>query len=451
MIIKSLYKPRGYFRDFHLRKHRWAVLVAHRRAGKTVSVVNDIIEKASYNTRENPRYAYVAPLLRQAKDIAWQYVKDYASPFGPKINESGLYVELSALPNKPRITLYGADNPDSFRGMYFDGVALDEFGNMRGSVFQEILLPALIDRRGWAVFMGTPNGPNHFRDMYYDSLKDDSWFVNFLPYTKTNVLSAEDIAMMRKMMDEEQFAQEMECSFEASVRGAIYARQMEFASAEGRIGDYPVSNDQPVHLAMDLGHSDNTTMGFFQTRFDGNVMVHAHHDNMKPIKTYLDYLNDYCKTRKVKLGKIWLPHDAKAKTLQTGRAIIDHFRDRGHRPKLVPRLDVIDGIAATRTGFPSWYFNAPETEKLVLALKSYHRKYDEEKKIYTDEPVHDWSSDYADMFRYANIVTGPRQAPDVTQPMPQGIVKSTVRVAHYGFALNDLWTTAPSGSRRNYG
>jgi phage terminase large subunit len=451
MIIRSLYRPRGYFRDFHLRKHRWAVLVAHRRAGKTVSVVNDIIEKASYNTRENPRYAYVAPLLRQAKDIAWQYVKDYAAPFSPKVNESGLYVELSSLPNKPRITLYGADNPDSFRGMYFDGVALDEFGNMRGSVFQEILLPALIDRRGWAVFMGTPNGPNHFRDMYYDSLKDDSWFVNFLPYTKTNILSEEDIAMMRKMMDEEQFAQEMECSFEASVRGAIYARQMENVEKEERIGDYPLSTAQPVHLAMDLGHSDDTTMGFFQTRFDGNLMGHAHHDNMKPIKHYIKYLQDFCGDNKLKLGTVWLPHDAKAKTLQTGRAIIDHFRDANIRPKLVPRLDVIDGIAATRTGFPSWYFHRSETEKLVLALKSYHRKYDEEKKIFTDEPVHDWSSHYADMFRYANIVTGPKQIPDVTRPAQQGIVKSAARVVNYGFSLDDLWSTAPSGSRRTYG
>ena len=450
MIIRSLYKPRGYFRDFHLRKQRWAVLVAHRRAGKTVSVVNDLIEKASYNTRENPRYAYVAPLLRQAKDIAWQYVKDYAAPFSPKVNESGLYVELSSLPNKPRITLYGADNPDSFRGMYFDGVALDEFGNMRGSVFQEILLPALIDRRGWAVFMGTPNGPNHFRDMYYDALKDDSWFVNFLPYTKTNVLTEQDIAMMRKMMDEEQFAQEMECSFEASVRGAIYARQMEFAENEQRIGDFPLSRHQPVHLAMDLGHSDDTTMGFFQTRFDGNLMGHAHHDNMKPIAHYIKYLKDFCGDNKLKLGTVWLPHDAKARTLQTGRAIIDHFRDANIRPKLVPRLDLLDGIAATRAGFPSWYFNATQCEKLILALKSYHRKYDEEKKTFIDEPVHDWSSHYADMFRYANIVTGPSVPPDVGRQQVE-IVKSTVRVANYGFSLDDIWSTAPSAGRRNYG
>lgn len=452
MIIRNLYKPRPYFRDFHLRRHRWAVLVAHRRAGKTVSVVNDIIEKASYNTRENPRYAYVAPLLRQAKDIAWQYVKDYAAPFNPRINESGLYVELSALPNKPRITLYGADNPDSFRGMYFDGVALDEFGNMRGSVFQEILLPALIDRRGWAVFMGTPNGPNHFRDMYYSALEDDSWFVNFLPITKTNALSESDVAMMKKMMDEEQFAQEMLCSFEASVRGAIYARQMELVEQEQRIGDYPVDRALPVHLVMDLGHTDDTTMGFFQQKFDGNVMVHAHHDSLKPIKHYIKYLRDYVSQHRVKLGTVWLPHDAKAKTLQTGRAIIDHFRDVRIRPRIVPRLELLDGIAATRAGFPTWWFNAPETKDLILALKSYHRKYDEERKIFLSEPVHDWSSHYADMFRYANVVTGKVMEGD-TPPGPHSsiVAQAAGRVANYGFSLNDIWDTAPSRGQPYYG
>ena len=125
MEIVNRYKPRWYFREFHRRRQRWSVLVAHRRAGKTVAAVNDLIEKASYNTRENPRYAYIAPLLRQAKDIAWQYLKDSSQPFNPKINESQLYVELSALPNSPRITIYGADNPDSFRGLYLDGAVLD--------------------------------------------------------------------------------------------------------------------------------------------------------------------------------------------------------------------------------------------------------------------------------------------------------------------------------------
>jgi len=450
VIIQSLYKPRAYFRPFHLRKQRWAVLVAHRRAGKTVTVINDLIEKASYNSRDNPRYAYIAPFLRQAKDIAWQYLKDYAAPFSPKINESGLYAELSALPNKPRITLYGADNPDSFRGLYLDGCALDEFGNMRGSIFQEILLPALVDRRGWAVFMGTPNGPNHFRDMYYEAKEDSSWFVNFLPHNITNILPQEDIDMMKKMMDEEQFAQEMLCSFEASVRGALYARQIEAMELQERIGEYPMEKDLPLHVVMDLGWHDDTTIGYYQQRFDGNVMIRSHADNLKPISHYIEHIKTTWKENKAKPGTVWLPHDAKAKTLQTGRSIVEHFRKAGIKPRMVPELGLLDGIAATRTGFPGWYFHKPHTAKLVLALKSYHRKYDEEKKIFTDDPVHDWSSHYADMFRYANIVTAPRvHGPDEKQE--KSVVKAAARGVHYGFSLNDIWDTAPSSRRSGYG
>jgi phage terminase large subunit len=157
--VQSKYIPRRYFMPFHLRRQRWAVLVAHRRAGKTVAAVNDLIEKASYNTRENPRYAYIAPLLKQAKDIAWSYLKDFAAPFAPKINESELYVQLTALPNSPRITIYGADNPDSFRGLYLDGAVLDEFGNMRESPGKRFSFPRLSIAGGGPSLWERPTAP----------------------------------------------------------------------------------------------------------------------------------------------------------------------------------------------------------------------------------------------------------------------------------------------------
>lgn len=446
MEIRSRYRVRQWFRPFHLRRVRWFIMVAHRRAGKTVAAVNDLVEKASYNTRPNPRYAYIAPLLRQAKDIAWQYLKEAAEPYAPKINESGLYIELSALPNSPRITIYGADNPDSFRGLYLDGAVLDEFGNMRGSIWQEVLLPALIDRRGWAVFMGTPNGPNHFRDLWYGRESDDSWGRLFLPVSVTKAISDEDLAEMRKIMEPEQYAQEMECSFEASVRGAIYARQVEQMMAEGRVGSTPLSKSIPTDLVMDIGWKDQSVMGFGQRRFDGILMGHSYGDNMKPIAHYIKYAKDYWGDNQLIPGQIWLPHDAKAKSLQTGKSIIEHFKAANLRPKLVPRLDVMDGIAAVRSTFPSVYVNEQENKKFLLAAKTYHRKYDEELKRYSDEPVHDWSSDWMDMFRYFCIVMNPRQ---VTR---QSEIRSMVQKTghHYNFSLNDIWDTAPRGTARTY-
>lgn len=450
MKIQIRYDPRKHFIPFHLRAVRWAILVAHRRAGKTVAAVNDLITRASRNPRPAPRYAYIAPLLRQAKDIAWQYLKEAAAPFKPKISESSLYVELPALPNSPRITIYGADNPDSFRGVYLDGAVLDEFGNMVGSIFQEILLPALTDRRGWCVFMGTPNGPNHFRDLFYKRRKDPNWFIAFIPVTHTDVIDPADLAEMRTLMDEEQYAQEMLCSFEASVRGAIYARQIEKMEEEGRIGYYPLDKVSKTHVIMDLGFRDLTAMGFVQERPDGLVMGHAHADNMRPISHYIKYIKAYWHDNGLRPGQIWLPHDAKAKSLQTGKSIIENFRTAQLRPKIVPELDLLDGIAAARKMFPVWYINKDECEDLTLALKSYHRMYDEEKKVFSNEPVHDWSSHYSDMFRYASIVMNTKDLEEYVKNRQRssGVVKQYARPVHYGFSLSDIWDTGPTQSRR---
>lgn len=454
---------------FHRRNSRWAILVAHRRAGKTVAAVNDLVEKATYNTREAPRYAYIAPFLKQAKAIAWEYLKRAAGPYNPKISEAELWVELRALPNSPRITIYGADNPDSFRGMYFDGVVLDEYGNMLEVIWKEVLLPALVDRRGWAVFMGTPNGPNHFRDMWYKRKKDKSWFTLFLPVTTTHLIAQEDLDEMQLLMEPEEYKQEMLCDFEAAVRGAIYARQMELMQTEGRIGNFPLDTSAPVDLFMDLGFKDNCTMGFCQSRPDGIVIGHSFGDNFQPIHYYIQYARAFQTGSQwrdhapnapfptaIRQGpkfpemNIWLPHDAKAKTLQTGKAIINHFREAKLHPKLVPNLEVIDGIAAVRKTFPILYINEEENETFILAAKSYRRKYDEDLNRYSDTPVHDWSSDWMDMARYMCIIKNPKALVKNTTsrpakgPMGRPLAGGPLAPAptgglHYGFTLQDLF------------
>jgi phage terminase large subunit len=269
--------------------------------------------------------------------------------------------------------------------------------------------------------------------------------VEFLPHTKTGILRDDDIAAMRKIMDEEQFAQEMLCSFEASVRGAIYARQMETTEAEDRIGDFPLDRTSPTDVIMDLGWRDDSTIGFVQKRPSALLMGHAYHDNLRPISHYIRYIKEYWGDNKLKPGQIWLPHDARAKSLQTGKSIIENFRDADLRPKIVPSLDLLDGIAATRKTFPIWYFHKPATQDLILALKSYHRAYDEDRKIFSDEPVHDWSSHYADMFRYANIVQNPSGKPQERPDINKTLATALPTGVHYGFALDDLWDLRGAG------
>lgn len=144
------YAPRKAFLPFHERTQRWACLVAHRRAGKTVAAINDIIRAAMFAKSQSPLYGYCAPYRSQAKSVAWDYLKVYAAPVTRETNESELTVELI---NGAKIRLFGADNADAMRGLGFDGIYLDEYGDFKPSVFGNVIRPALSDKQGWAVFL----------------------------------------------------------------------------------------------------------------------------------------------------------------------------------------------------------------------------------------------------------------------------------------------------------
>lgn len=431
--IELAYRPRPWFNAFHRRDQRWSILVEHRRAGKTVAAVNDIIQKAVYNPRPNPRYAYIAPLYNQAKQIAWTYLKEYAGPLLAKSSESGLFVELK-LPNNPRITLYGADNPDAFRGLYFDGCLLDEYGNMRPSVFTEVLLPALVDRRGWAVFMGTPNGPNHFRDLWYEKQGDKDWFCDLKTVLDTGVIPQEELDMMRKMMSEEEFEQEMMCSFEASTRGAYYAREMKLAKDEGRITTLEADSSQPVHFAFDLGRRDATASWIWQNRPDGYAVLKSFSDADRNVDYYIKKIKEICNSLGAPRGEVWLPHDARAKTLATRRSVVEQFIDAKIRPRITPNLDFLDGIQAARLVFSSCYFDEQGCKDGLMALQSYRREFDEDKKAFRDTPVHDWASHYGDAFRYFALVAQ-KTSPVVVKKQEERPAGAGV---HYAFTLDDL-------------
>ena len=172
-VVEFDYKPREVFKPFHYRDKRWSVIVAHRRCGKTVACINDLIRRALMEDKPNARYAYVAPYLAQSKSIAWDYLIRYSQPALVKANQAELWVELD---NGARIRLFGADNPDALRGLYLDGVVLDEYADMRPRVWGEIIRPLLADRKGWAVFIGTPKGHNAFWDVYNHATQSEDWY-----------------------------------------------------------------------------------------------------------------------------------------------------------------------------------------------------------------------------------------------------------------------------------
>lgn len=208
------YTPRPWQNDLHRNKKRFSVLVVHRRGGKTVAAIMEIMDAAVDHEGGDGRFAYVAPLLKQARTVSWDYIKHFALQIpGTKVSESDLSVELA---NGSRIRLYGADNPDSLRGIYLDGVVLDEVAQMRPEVWGEILRPALADRKGWALFIGTPKGINLFSEIYYKALQDDEWFTGLYTIHDTDAIDAEEVAKMQTEMSENEFRQEMLCDFSAA-------------------------------------------------------------------------------------------------------------------------------------------------------------------------------------------------------------------------------------------
>lgn len=221
MKVVIPYRPRFPQDEIHkqLETHRFCVLVAHRRLGKTVLSVNHLIKRAITDRKERGMYAYLAPFRNQAEQIAWGYLKHYTSQIPAiSINEQKLSI---LLPNGATIRIFGADNPDALRGMYFDGVVIDEVAQIKPTLWGEVIRPALADRKGWAAFIGTPKGINLFSQLYDQALNlmskgDPDWIAMLYSVEQTHVIDEKELAALKVEMSENEYRQEFLCDFSAA-------------------------------------------------------------------------------------------------------------------------------------------------------------------------------------------------------------------------------------------
>jgi phage terminase large subunit len=389
------YSPREQFWGLHSRSQRWSVCVAHRRCGKTVACINELIKAALTCPRSAGRFAYVAPLYSQAKDAAWSYLREFSSTIpGVSYNESELRADL---PNGSRVRLYGASNYDALRGTYFDGIVLDEYGDMDPRAWVEVIRPALADRLGWAVFIGTPKGKNHFSETWNRAQGDAEWFTLMLRASETGLLPQSELDSARKEMSEDQYNAEFECSFSASVVGAYYSHEFATLEKENRLsGAVPYEPRVPVHTSWDLGMSDSTSIWFCQVVGRETRLIDYVEDTGRGLDHYAKILRE----KPYVYGRHFLPHDASVRELGTGLSRLETLRSLGIRAKVLPRQTLADGIQAVRNLLPQCWFDRSKCARGIEALQNYRREWDERDQCYKDNPKHNWASHASDAFRY---------------------------------------------------
>jgi len=391
------YRPREWACRFHRSKARFRVAVIHRRGGKTVGSIADMVDHALSNTQKRPRYAYIAPLLRQAKQVAWDYLKDYCLKIdGATANEAELRIDL---PTGARIQIFGADNYDALRGIYLDGVILDEFGDMDPRAWVEVIRPALADREGWAIFIGTPKGRNEFHKLYEHARTAEGWEAFMLKASESNLIAESELRDARAIMTADQYAQEFECSFDAAIQGAFYAEEFRLVDEDRRIRNVPWQGGQRVYTAWDLGIDDATAIWFFQLAASEIHLI----DFMEVSGEGLPAIVKRLDKKPYTFAEHFLPHDAEARELGTGetrRNTLQALMGSKQRITVLPQQNIEDGIHAARMILPRCYFDTEKTARGVECLRQYRREWDEKMKVFRTRPLHDWTSHAADAFRY---------------------------------------------------
>ena len=408
-----------------------------------MACVAELVLSAIFTTKQDARYAYVCPQYNQAKDVAWLYIKRLTADIpGVAYNETELRADL---PNGSRIRLYGADNPDRLRGLYLDGVVLDEFADMRSSVWGEVVRPMLADRKGWAVFIGTPKGHNDFYRSWVYAKNAADWFALMLKASDSGLIDADELKDAARGMTEDQYAQEFECSFEAAIAGAYFAKDI----VESQIREVPVEPEAPVFTAWDIGYSDDTAIWFYQVVRGEIHVIDFYSTNGQGVEHYAKVLSDKAYNY-AKLGSrpfLWLPHDARAKTFASGgKSTQEQFFALGYASRIVPELSLQDGIQAVRMALPRMWFDADKCKDGIEALKLYRREWDSDKKVFRDKPLHDWTSHAADAARYMALAwQAERPAEDTpeTRWPAKGTAHGTIQTA----TLDEMWASTKREKR----
>jgi phage terminase large subunit len=390
------YKPRRLQKFLHnqIPKHRFNVIVAHRRSGKTVLCINHLIRAALTNPQPNPRYAFIAPTFKQGKSTAWDYIKNYSRniPY-IKFNESELRCDF---PNGSRITILGAENDQALRGIFLDGCVFDETQNISPVLFPEIIRPSLADRKGWCIFIGTPKGQNYFYKLHKQALEEEDWWTGTYKASQTKVLDDKELSAAQRVMSKDLYEQEFECSFQAAITGSYYGKIIEELEKSNRITEVPYDENLKTETWWDLGLKDSTAIWFVQ-RLQSQLRIIDYYENSGE---GLDFYADVLDSKPYKYDRHIAPHDIKVRELGAyGKSRLETALELGISFDIAPKLSIEDGIEMVRKTLPQCYFDKNKTYQGTEALKAYQKKWDERNQCFKNRPTHNFASHPSDAFR----------------------------------------------------
>lgn len=439
--IEILYAPRKWAKKLHGTYLRWVVMVLHRRCGKTTAVLNHHQRAATNDSWEMARlkfllpnaeesflrpllkrrvYWHVMPTISQAKEAGWAILKEISQPIpGIKRNESELSVTY---PNGNRLRLRGADDPDSLRGPALSGLSLDEFSQIAGHAFSEVLSKALGDHLGYCIWAGTIKGKDQLYKTWEAAQVSPEWLALWQDIDESlrsesgptitalaRALDDDRKLVLQGLMTQEEFDQEWYLSPEAAIKGAIYGKQLSQARKEGRITQVPHDPTLPVDTDWDLGIGDAMTTWFSQSTRSGEVrLIDYHEASGEGFPYYAQMLREKVTARGFTYGRHYAPHDIAVRELSTGKSRLETARTLGIVFTVTPRLtkgisddngEIEEGINAARMLFPRCWFDSAHCERGIECLTHYRRDWNKSLNEFKPIAVHNWASHGADGFR----------------------------------------------------
>ena len=416
--IQIPYTPRPLQAELHkkLDEYRWSVVVCHRRFGKTVCLLNHLLRAAILCTKKSPRFHYLTASYKMAKQVAWDYMHQFAGDIpGVKFNETELRCDL---PNGARIQLLGGEDEGRLRGIYSDGIVMDEMGLLSETLFTEVIRAMLVDRQGWCCMVGTPQGHNLFYDYWQHAESDPDWYRIMYKASETNILPQSELDAAKASMNNDAYRQEFECSFEAATPGSVYGKEMQTADEEGRITTVPYDPTLRVNTHFDLGINDATSVIFTQQAGRALHVIDCFEARNEGLPFYARMLDE----KGYLYGRHYAPHDIEVREMGSGKSRREVAYDLGINFEVIPKMPIEDGIHATKMMLARTWFDREKCHQLLEALRFYHRVYDPKNRMFRSRPKHDWSSHFADCARYT--AQAERVTPNNSVP-PQAFAESS--------------------------